>query len=78
MVKDDEKGISKVRITRDMCKNFGWHEKEILYYALENTAKLFPYKVFPMCDFLLKGMGGMNIEGAGVSSGENDIICCCM
>lgn len=54
---DDESGICKVRVTKAMLDNFGWDEKDILSYALENTVRLFPYEEFPMYELLSKITG---------------------
>lgn len=40
---DNKASICRARVTRAICQGYGWNEKEILDYALGNTARLFPY-----------------------------------
>jgi len=45
LVGDDNNGTAKIKITKSMCRNFGWNEMEILDYALVNTMELFPLEI---------------------------------
>ncbi len=64
LVSDDGDGIAKVKVTKNMCRNFGWEEKEILAYALENTVKLFPAEV---CTIEKRLGRFMNIEAGDIT-----------
>ncbi len=52
LVKNEESGFLKVKITKQLFSGFGWDEGEIMAYALENTMRLFPWKHMGMLDTL--------------------------
>lgn len=59
---DNRTGICKVRVTKKMCQAFSWNEKEIMDYALGNTARLFPYCICTLQEVLQKELNGTDIE----------------
>ena len=61
MVSNDEEGLYKLKVTTDMCQRFGWNEKDILNYALENTMHLFPYNVSTLHELLQKAVNSIGI-----------------
>lgn len=69
LVKDDGKGVAKVKVTKNMCRYFGWDEKDTINYALENTMALFPLALCPLEGMLnsLLNMGGDGIQAADTS-----------
>lgn len=71
---DDESGIGKVRVTKAMLDNFGWDEKDILSYALENTVRLFPYEEFSLYELLSKITGCTDIPGINIVKGESEMM----
>ncbi len=52
LVADNGDEVAKVKVKKNMCSYFGWEEKEILAYALENTEKLFPPGLCPVEEIL--------------------------
>ncbi len=54
LLSNDAGSIAKVKVTKSRCVDFGWNEKEILKYALENTMKLFPLELCPIGELISK------------------------
>lgn len=48
LVKDGMEGMAKIKVTKDICRGFGWDEKDTIAYALENTWRLFPLELCPL------------------------------
>lgn len=66
---DDSSGMAKVKVTKEICRGFGWDEKEILCYALRNTEKLFPVELCPLGSMINKFLnmeGDIKIPGTGI------------
>ena len=45
---DGMDGMAKIKVTKSMCRGFGWDEKDTASYALENTARLLPVGLCPL------------------------------
>lgn len=73
MVMEDGEGLAKARVTKAMCRKYGWDESGILRYALKNTEKLFPYIVMPLNEIIQKSISCTDII-KDITSGENDMI----
>lgn len=76
LVADDSNGIAKVKITKEICRGFGWDEKEILCYALGNTEKLFPAELCPlesMLNMFLNMEGDIKVPGTGIPEGWDGV-----
>lgn len=74
MAVDSGKGLCKIRVTKEICKKFGWNEREILHHALENTEKLFPYNVFPLHELLQKTTDSTDITIKDIPPVENGMM----
>ncbi len=74
MVMDNNEGLCRARVTKAMCQKFGWNEKQILHYALENTEKLYPYIVFPLHELIQKLINDTDMAGQAVPDGENGMM----
>ena len=71
---DNKTSMCKARVTKAMCQNYGWDEKETLDYALENTARLFPYHISTIQGILQEALNTTNIETKGLPSTGNDML----
>lgn len=71
---DNKAGMCRARVTKAMCQNYGWDEKEILDYALENTARLFPYCLCTLQEVLQKALDTTDAEVWGLPSIGNDML----
>lgn len=71
---DNKTSMCKARVTKAMCQNYGWDEKEILDYALENTARLFPYCLCTLQEVLQKTLDTTDAETKGLPSAGNDLL----
>lgn len=71
---DNKTSMCKARITKAMCQNYGWDEKEILDYALENTARLFPYHISTIQEILQEALNTTDAETKGLSFAGSDMI----
>ena len=71
---DNKAGMCRARVTKAMCQGYGWNEKEILDYALENTAKLFPYCLCTLQEVLQKALDTTDAEAWGLPSIGNDML----
>lgn len=71
---DNKAGMCRVRVTKAMCQNYGWDEKEILDYALENTARLFPYCLCTLQEILQKELNITGTEAEELPSVGNDML----
>ena len=71
---DNKAGMCRARVTKAMCQGYGWNEKEILDYALENTAKLFPYCLCTLQEVLKKALDTTDAEAWGLPSIGNDML----
>lgn len=74
MVTDNNEGLCRARVTKAMCQKFGWNEKQILHYALENTEKLYPYIVFPLHELIQKLINDTDMAEQAVPDGENGMM----
>lgn len=71
----DFNGLSLVlRVTKAMCQGYGWNGKEILDYALENTARLFPYCLCTLQEILQKELNITGAEAVELPSVGNDML----
>ena len=71
---DNDEGLCKVRVTKPMCRKYGWDEREILHYALKNTEKLFPYIIMPLSEIIQKSISGTDITIKDIPSSGNDMV----
>lgn len=71
---DNKANIRKARVTKAMCQNYGWNEKETLDYALENTARLFPYCLCTLQEILQKELNITGTEAGELHSVGNDML----
>lgn len=71
---DNKAGMCRARVTKAMCQGYGWNGKEILDYALENTAKLFPYCLCTLQEVLQKALDTTDAETCGLPSIGNDML----
>lgn len=71
LVANNKDGISKARVTRALLDKFRWDKKETLDYALENTARLFPFKICPLLKLLQDITGCIDIPS--LPDGYSDI-----
>jgi len=74
MAMDDGKGLCKIRVTKAICQQSGWNEREILHYALENTVKLFPYSVFPLYGLTQETMDSTGTTVKDIPPEENGML----
>lgn len=74
MVMDNSEGLCKARVTKAMCQKFGWNERQILHYALENTEKLFPYIVFPLRELIQKTINDIDITTQDIPDTGDDMM----
>lgn len=67
LVKEDAGGTAKVKVTKNMCRHFGWDEEDTINYALENTMKLFPVELCPLERMLSSflNIAGVDMQAAG-------------
>lgn len=70
LVADDGRGIAKVKVTKDMCRRFGWNEEDTINYALENTMELFPVELCPL-ERMLSSL--LNITGEDLQAADSAI-----
>lgn len=61
MVSNDENGVAQIRVTTKICEHFGWNEKNILNYAMENTVQLFPYKEIPLYNLVQESADSIGV-----------------
>lgn len=78
LVKDGSRETAKVKVTRNMCRHFGWNESDIINYALKNTIKLFPLELCPL-KRLLNSFFNMEVKdiqtpGIGILDCGEDLI----
>lgn len=71
---DNKAGMCRARVTKSMCQGYGWNEKEILDYALENTARLFPYCLCTLQEILQKELNITGAEAVELPSVGNDML----
>ena len=71
---DNKAGMCRARVTKAMCQGYGWNGKEILDYALDNTAKLFPYCLCTLQEVLQKALDTTDAETWGLPSIGNDML----
>lgn len=71
---DNKAGMCRARVTKAMCQSYGWNGKEILDYALENTARLFPYCLCTLQEVLKKALDTTDAEAWGLPSIGNDML----
>ena len=71
---DNKASICRARVTKAMCQNYGWDEKEILDYALENTVRLFPYCLCTLQEILQKELNITGTEAGELPSVGNDML----
>ncbi|MCI9080473.1 MAG: hypothetical protein HFH68_16460 [Lachnospiraceae bacterium] len=74
MVMDNNKGFCKIRVTKAMCQDFGWNRKEILDYALKNTARLFPYHISTLCGVLQELLNNKDADGLELCPGDDSMM----
>ena len=74
IVMENNEGLYKIRVTKTMCQQFGWNEREILHYALENTSTIFPYSLFPISELLKEAMNRSQVEKLDISYTEDKIL----
>ncbi len=71
---DNKAGMCRARVTKAMCQGYDWNRKEILDYALENTARLFPYCLFTLQEILQKKLNITVAEAVELPSVGNDML----
>ncbi len=70
---DGMDGMAKIKVTKSMCRGFGWDEKDTAGYVLENTARLLPVGLCPL-EKLINRL--LNSEDGGVQPAGGSIPGC--